>query len=127
MSMVRKHSTCSHKRTHNFGFELPKMVNEAYAIDEKNWNTLWRNAIQKEMENVKIAWQIIPAGKKTPHGFQYVNCHIVFDIKMEDFHRQAYLVVGDYMTNAPGTITYSSVVKRETVHITTTIAASHDL
>ena len=31
-------------------------------------------------------------GKKPPHGFQYINCHVVFDIKMEDFQRKACLV-----------------------------------
>ena len=30
-----------HKRTHKFGLEMPKMVKVAYAIDEKNGNTLW--------------------------------------------------------------------------------------
>ena len=61
------------------------MVNNSYAIDEKNGNTLWHDSIQKEMGNVKIAFQIIPKGEKPPNGFQYVNCHMVFDIKMEDF------------------------------------------
>ena len=37
------------------------------------------------MENVKIAFQIISKSKKPPSGFKYVNCHMVFDIKMEDF------------------------------------------
>ena len=64
--------------------KLPQMANEAYAIDEKNGYTLWQNDIHKEMENVKIAFQIMPKGKKLPNEFQYVNYHIVFDIKMED-------------------------------------------
>ena len=61
------------------------MVSDAYAIDEKNENTLWQEVLQKEMENVKIAFLIIPEGKKPPNGFHHVNCHMVFDIKMEDF------------------------------------------
>ena len=64
------------------------MVTEAYAIDKKNGITLWQDAIQKEMENVKIECKIIPKGKKPPNGFQYVNCHMVFDIKMEDFQER---------------------------------------
>ena len=43
------------KRTHKFGHELPKMVNDAYPIEKKKKNTLWQDTIQKEMENVKIA------------------------------------------------------------------------
>ena len=98
-------------------FELPKMVKEAIAIDEKNGNTLWQDAIQKGMESVKIAFQTIPKGKKPPNGFQFVKCHTVFDIKMEDFCRNDCLVAGCYMTHTPDSITYSSLVTRETVYI----------
>ena len=70
------------------------------------------------MENVKIAFQTIPEGKKPQNGFQYVNCFMVFDIKMEDFQRKACLVVGGHMTHTQDTITYSSVV---------TMVALHDL
>ena len=103
------------------------MVNEVYAINKKNGHTLWQDAIQKEIENVKIVFLIICKGKKPPSGFLYVNCHMVFDIKMEDFKRKAQLVVGGHMTNIPGTITYSYVVTRETVCIALTMAALHDL
>ena len=42
ISMARKCSAWYLKRTHKFGFELPKIVNEAlYAIDKKNGSTLW--------------------------------------------------------------------------------------
>ena len=83
------------KRTNKFGLELPKTVNEVYAIDEKNGNTLWQDAIQKEMEIMKTTFHIIPKDEKPPDWFQYVNCHMVFDI-----------------TNTPDTITYSGVVTR---------------
>ena len=48
---------------------------------------------------------------------------MLFGIRMEDFNRKAFLVAGGHMTNAPGTKTYSSVVTRETLHITLTMAA----
>ena len=57
------------------------------------------------MENVKFAFQIIPKGNEPPNGFQYVNCHMVFDIKMEDFQRKAHLVMGGHMTHTPDTVT----------------------
>ena len=104
--------------THKFWLKLPKMVSEVYAIDKKNRNTLW--------ENVKIPFQVIPKGKKPPNGFQYINCHMVLDIKM-DFQRKIDLVVGAQMTHTPDTITYSSVVTRETLCIALTMAALHDL
>ena len=52
---------------------------------------------------------------------------MVFDVKMEDFRRKARLVAGGHKTDAPATITYASVVSRETVPLTLTIAALNDL
>ena len=76
------------------------------------------------MENVKIAFQIILKGDKPPNGFQYVNCDMVFNIKMEDFWRKAHLVA---VTNTQDIITHSSVVTRETVCIALTMVALHVL
>jgi len=52
---------------------------------------------------------------------------MVFDVKMETFQRKARLVAGGHQTEAPATITYSSVVSRETVRIALTVAALNDL
>ena len=37
------------KRTMKFGIEFPKKVQEAMALDKKNVNTLWNDAIAKEI------------------------------------------------------------------------------
>ena len=52
---------------------------------------------------------------------------IVFYIKMEDFGQKARLVAGGHMTEALATITYASVVSRETVRKALMIAALNDL
>ena len=57
--------------THKFGPDLFKMTEEAIAINEKNRNTLWQDAIEKEIKYVKIAFQIIPEGERPPNGNQY--------------------------------------------------------
>ena len=97
------------------------MVKEAIAFNKKNRNTLWQDTIEREVKNEKIAYE------KASNDYQYVKCHMLFDIKMEDFQVNACLVVGGHMTHTPGIITYSSVVTRENVHIGLTMAASHDL
>ena len=58
------------------------MIKEAVEIDKKNGNTLWQDAIQKEMEKVKIT---LTEGEMMLNGYQYANCHVVFDIKTEYF------------------------------------------
>mgnify|MGYP006191742737 CR=1 FL=1 len=73
------------KRSRNFGIELPKTVEQAYALDAKNGITLWADAISKELENLRVAFEVLPDGKSVPIGHQVVQCHLVFDLKIEDF------------------------------------------
>ena len=91
-------------------------MEQALALDAKNVNTFRANAIAKEMENVKVAFKIIPDWEKTPTVHQSVGCHMVFDIKMEDFKFKASLVTGGQMTKASVDITYASVVFRQSVN-----------
>ncbi len=66
-------------------------------------------------------------GHSAPIGYQKIPCHMIFDVKMEDFRQKARLVAGDHRTKAPATITYASVVSREIVHLALTIASLNDL
>ena len=52
---------------------------------------------------------------------------MVFDIKMEDFRHEVRLVAVGHMTDALDTITYASLLSRETVRIAFMIAALNDL
>ena len=51
---------------------------------------------------------------------------MIFDIKM-DFTRKARLVAGGHMTDTPASLTYSSVVSRESVRIALLLAALNGL
>jgi hypothetical protein len=44
------------KKCFKFGIEVPRTVKEAYELDRKNGNTLWADAIRKEMECVRTAF-----------------------------------------------------------------------
>ena len=116
-------------RTHKFGIRIPKSVKEAKELDQQNGNTLWWDAILKEMANVRIAFELFEGEEKDiPPGYQQVKCHIVFDIKMgENFRRKARMVAGGHTTETPAVLTYSSVVSRDSVRIALTIAALNDL
>jgi hypothetical protein len=115
------------KRTHKFGIELPKTVNEALELDKKHGNTFWADAIAKEMKDVCVAFKILLDGQSVPIGYQKIPCHIIFDINMENFRCKARLVAGGHMTKAPETITYASVVSRETIRIALLMAALNGL
>ena len=41
----------------------------AITIDKKNGNTYWQDLMAKEMENAKVAFQVLGSGEKTPNGY----------------------------------------------------------
>ena len=63
-------------------------------------------------------WKVLP-------GYQEIKCHLIFDIKM-DFTRKARFVAGGHMTDPPASMTYFSVVSRETVWIALLLATFSD-
>jgi hypothetical protein len=50
-----------HKRTHKFGIEVTKSWDDCVRLDKDNDNTLWQDAVRKEMKNVIIALKILNA------------------------------------------------------------------
>jgi hypothetical protein len=46
-----------HKRTHKLGIEVPKSWDDCVRLDKENDNTLWQDAVRKEMKNVRICIQ----------------------------------------------------------------------
>ena len=116
-------------RTHKFGIRIPKTIEEACRLDRENGNNLWWEAICKEMKHIRPAFEVFK-GKQhdLPPGFQQIRCHMIFDIKIgEDFHQKARFVAGGHTTETPASLTYSSVVSRDTIRIALTIAALNDL
>ena len=77
------------------------------------------------MQNVKVAFKMTDNvdGKETA-GFQKITCHMIFTVKM-DFTRKARFVAGGHTTKPPSSITYSSVVARDSVRIVLMLAALH--
>ena len=127
ISLVRQREARYLKRNKKFGIAVPRTAKEAYDADAQNGNTFWADAISKEMQNVKVAFKMLDEGELVPRDHQFVRCHLIFDVKMEDFRRKARFVAGGHMTKAPATLTYASVVSRETVRIALTIAALNGL
>ena len=98
-------------------------MKEAQALDKKNGNTLWMDAMAKETGNTKVAFKILENGVRAPMDHQFVKCRIIWDIKMENFRRKARLVAGCHMTTSLAAITYANVVSRESARIDLTLAA----
>ena len=116
-------------RSHKFGIRIPKSVEEAKEVDNQNGNTLWCDAICKEMHNVRPAFEVFEGTKdQLPIGYQFMKCHMIFDVKFgETFCHKARLVAGGHMTETPATLMYLSVVSRDSVRIALTLAVLNDL
>jgi Reverse transcriptase (RNA-dependent DNA polymerase) len=117
------------QQTHEYGIKIPKSVQEAIAIDKENGNTLWWDAICKEMKNVMPAFEKWEGKEgELPPGFQRIKCHFIFDIKMgENFRRKARLVANGNETETPAALTYSSVVSRDSIRIALLVASLNQL
>jgi hypothetical protein len=116
-----------HKRNNEFGIEVPQTWNVCVRLDKENNNTLWKDAVHKEMKNVRIAFKILNGEEAVPPTYQQITCHMIFDVKMEDFRRKARFVAGGHTTDTPHAMTYASMVSRESVRIAMTLAALNDL
>jgi hypothetical protein len=115
------------KTSHKYGKEIPTSRDHAYEIDKKNGNTLWGDALKKEMMNVGVAFEILPVDGQPPPGWSKVSGHIIFDIKM-DYTRKARWVLNGHLTpDATGVSTYAGVVSRESKRIALTYAALNNL
>ena len=110
------------KTTHKYGVEIPSTIEEAFAIDTKNGNTFWRDAINKEMANLKVAFDILPEGHKAPPGYRKASGHLVFDVRMT-LERKARWVKDGHRTPEPEQCTFAGVVSRESVRIALRYAA----
>ena len=79
------------------------------------------------MEAVHVAFKVMNEGEEPPPGYQYMECHLMIDIKLDWFRCKAQLIAGGHMTETPAVLTYTSVVSRDSVRIALTIAALYEL
>ncbi|KAI2503175.1 Reverse transcriptase (RNA-dependent DNA polymerase) [Fragilaria crotonensis] len=115
-------------RTHKYGERVPKNIKEAIEIDKENGNTLWMDAGKLEMSNVRVAFEWFDGDPSTLIGYTQITGHLVFNVKLgENFRRKARYCADGHKTGAPASVTYNTVVSRDSVRILLTIAALNDL
>ncbi len=79
-----------------------------------------------ELKAVKSAFHFLPAHEQPPIVYKEIPCHIIFDVKM-DFSWKACFVAGGHKTDLPSSLTYSSVVSRNSIRIAFLLATLSDL
>jgi hypothetical protein len=110
------------KTTQKYGIELPTNIDHAMRLDKDNGNSLWRDALDLEMLNIGVAFEVLEENQKAPPGWTKVTGHLIWDLKM-DFTRKARWVLDGHKTPDPVGSTYAGVVSRESVRIAFTYAA----
>ena len=97
--------------THKFGIDIPTSIKHALEIDRINQNNFWRDALELEMMNVGIAFDILEEDDVVLPGWSKVTGHIIFDCKM-DMTRKARWVLDGHKTPEPLHSKYTGVVSR---------------
>ena len=76
------------------------------------------------MKNVQIAFELCANVSDVPKGYQKIDCHIIFDVKLsENFQYKARFFSGGHTTKTPALLTYYSVVFRDYLRIALLLAA----
>jgi hypothetical protein len=79
---------CYQKCTHKYGIEIPKLFDDCVCLNQGNGNTFWQDAIQHKMSKACIAFQTLDDNEAIPLTYQEIQCHMVWDVKMEDFPQE---------------------------------------
>ena len=114
------------RTTHEYGVAVPCSVEEAYALDTKNGNNLWRDALDKEMSNLWVAFNILDTDCNPLPGWSKASGHTIFDVRMT-LEKKARWEKDGHITPEPENSTYAGVVSWGSVRIALPYAALNDL
>ena len=114
------------KKIFKYSHYVPSTVHEAYELDKRFNMTRWRDAIIKEMKNVRVAFKLLEHSDLIPSAHEYVPCHLIFDVKMDGTFKARFVAAG-CKTSDPDGSTYAGVVSRETVRLAFLYAALNGL
>lgn len=68
------------------------------------------------MLHVRPAFEVLERRRSAPVGSTWIPCHMIFEVKM-DFTRKARFVAGGHWNTPPVSLTYSSIVARDSVRL----------
>ena len=113
---------------YKFGVRIPRSFREAKELDKANGNTLWQDALKKELDQIKAyqTFKDLGKGAKIPHGHQRIYVHIVWDCKF-DLRRKARMVASGNLTPPTTDNAYSGIVSLDGVRTVMFLAELNDL
>ena len=109
-----------------YGICLPKTIKEALSIDRETGTRFWREAIEKEMKNVMIAFEFSD-DDVIPVGHSELTVHMVFDVKITLQRKSRLVADGHKVPEVAKESTFSSVPTRDTIRLFFMLAALNDM
>jgi hypothetical protein len=100
---------------YKYSAKVPRNTAEALAIDKAAGNTLWQDAICKEVGALMEmeTFKLMPSetkGSMRQKGYQMLLLRCIFDIK-QDGWRKTHLVFGGHLVDSSGYNTYAGNMK----------------
>ena len=77
--------------THKYGVQKPSNAEQAYRLDKVNGDTFWRDALNMEMNNLWVVFDILDKGSSPPPGYSKSSRHIIFDARMTFIQNDGYV------------------------------------
>ena len=74
------------------------------------------------MKNSMFTFNYLDRGNNAPLGYKEITCHLISDVKI-DFIRKARYVAGGDLTDLRSSMTYVSMVSRDSVRLAFLVAA----
>ena len=109
-----------------YGVELPTSVSHAKRLDEMHGNTRCMDAINREMENLTVAFDILDDGSQIQVDHNKSSGYLEFDFRMT-LERKSRWFKDGHKTPKPELSTFAGVISRESTRIILTHAALNDV
>ncbi len=111
-----------------YGVQVPQSVKHAYELDRINGNTLWADAIKKEVDTLLAmsCFAFHSPDYKPSSDFQFAKLSMILEVK-QDGRRKARLVAGGHTVDPMSVNSRSTVVKGISVRLLDLIAHRDNL
>ena len=114
--MVKAYTVSRETVNIKFGVEVPATTKEAIALDLKNGDSKWKEAMKTEIDSINAyqTFRVLQDNEALPPGYKCIPYHCIYDVKF-DGRRKCRLVVGGHRTETPKEDIFFGVISMEAV------------
>ena len=126
--MVKAYTVSRETLNIKFGVEVPVTTKGAIALDLKNGDSKWKEAMKTEIDSINAyqTFRALEDNEQLPPGYKCIPYHCIYDVKF-DGRRKCRLVAGGHRTETPKEDIFSGVISMEAVRLGFVLADLNDL